>query len=71
LSVDGIVNEMILQDLKIYNNEYEDTLQYLSAKINDCDFIIINYNSFYTYNIETYSSIEFAKSLKTRVKVLL
>lgn len=68
--MDGVVNKMILQDLEIYNNDFEDILQYLSTKTNGCDCIMMNYNSFYTYDIETFSSLEFAKSLKNRVRIL-
>jgi len=58
-SVGGVSNEMILQALEIQNNDFEDTLQYLSAKDNDCDCIITNDKNFYKCDIETLSSTEF------------
>ena len=61
-SVSGVSNEMILQALEIGNNDFEDTLQYLSAKNHDCDCIVTNDKSFYKCDIETLSSTEFAKS---------
>lgn len=62
-SVGGVSNEMISQALEIPSNDFEDTLQYLSAKNNDCDCIITNDKSFYRCDIETLSSTEFAKRL--------
>jgi len=60
-SVVGVSNEMISKALEIKNNDFEDTLQYLSAKNFACDFIITNDKSFYKANIETLSSSEFIK----------
>lgn len=60
-TVDGVSNEMISQALEIQNSDFEDTLQYLSAKNSDCDCIITNDMSFYKGDIETFSSTEFAK----------
>jgi predicted nucleic acid-binding protein len=45
--------------LEIENNDFEDTLQYLSAKHSDSDCIITNDKSFYKVDIETLSSGEF------------
>jgi predicted nucleic acid-binding protein len=61
-NVAGVSNEMILQALEIQNNDFEDTLQYLSAKKHDCSCIITNDKSFYKCDIETFSSSEFAKN---------
>ena len=65
-SIDGVSNEMILQALQIQNNDFEDTLQCLSAKNNDCDCIVTNDKSFYKCDIETLSSTEFAQNLQNR-----
>ena len=58
-SVVGVSNEMILQALEIKNNDFEDTLQYLSAKHHGCDCIITNDKNFYQAELETLSSNEF------------
>lgn len=60
-SVVGLSNEMISKALEIQNNDFEDTLQYLSAKDFDSDCIITNDKSFYKADIETLSSSEFIK----------
>jgi predicted nucleic acid-binding protein len=60
-SLDGVSNEMIAEALEIKNNDFEDTLQYLSAKNLKCDCIITNDKSFYKVDIETLSSSEFVK----------
>lgn len=61
-TVSGVSNEMIFQALAIQNSDFEDTLQYLSAKNYDCDCIITNDQSFYKSDIETLSSTEFVKN---------
>ena len=38
---------MISKALEIENNDFEDTLQYLSAKSADCEYVITNDKSFY------------------------
>jgi predicted nucleic acid-binding protein len=60
-SVVGISNEMISKALDIENNDFEDILQYLSAKDLKSDCIITNDRSFYKVDIETLSSSEFIK----------
>ena len=60
-SVNGISNKMIAEALEIKNSDFEDTLQYLSAKNFDCDCIVTNDKSFYKAAIETLSSSEFVK----------
>ncbi|MCK9491182.1 MAG: PIN domain-containing protein [Sulfurimonas sp.] len=58
-SVVGASNELISKALEIENNDFEDTLQYLSAKDFASDCIITNDKSFYREDIETLSSSEF------------
>ena len=58
-SVNCVSNEMILEALKIQNDDLEDTLQYLSAKKSGCDCIITNDKNFYKSDIKTFSSSEF------------
>lgn len=60
-SVVGVSNEMIFEALEIGNSDFEDTLQYLSAKSLDCDCIITNDKNFHKANIETLTSSEFVK----------
>jgi len=60
-SVVGASNETISKALEIENSDFEDSLQYLSAKSFDCDCIITNDKSFYRADIETLSSNEFIK----------
>lgn len=60
-SIASVSNEMISKALEINNNDFEDTLQYLSAKKLDCDCIVTNDKSFYKDAIETLSSSEFIK----------
>lgn len=60
-SVVGVSNEIIAKALEIENSDFEDTLQYLSAKNFDCECIITNDKSFYKADIETLSSKEFIK----------
>ncbi|MDQ1244498.1 MAG: hypothetical protein QG565_838, partial [Campylobacterota bacterium] len=60
-SVVGVSNEMISEALEIQNSDFEDTLQYLSAKNLDCDCIITNDKSFHKADIETLTSSEFVK----------
>jgi len=55
----GVSNEMITEALEIENNDFEDTLQYLSAVSLNCDCIITNDKSFYKDAVETLSSGEF------------
>ena len=60
-SVVGVSNEIIAKALEIKNSDFEDTLQYLSAKDLKSDCIITNDKSFYKADIETLSSSEFVK----------
>jgi predicted nucleic acid-binding protein len=60
-SIVGVTNEMISKALDIENNDFEDTLQYLSAKDLKSDCIITNDKSFYKSDIETLLSSEFIK----------
>ena len=60
-SVTGVSNEMILQALEIKNSDFEDTLQYLSAKNHECDCVITNDKNFYKAELETLSSNEFVR----------
>ncbi|MFA5233460.1 MAG: PIN domain-containing protein [Sulfurimonas sp.] len=60
-SVVGVSNEMIFEALEIENGDFEDTLQYLSAKSFDCECIVTNDKSFYVADIEALSSSEFVK----------
>ena len=60
-SVVGLSNEIISKALEIEHDDFEDTLQYLSAKSFDSDCIITNDKSFYKADIETLSSQEFVK----------
>ena len=50
---------MISKALEIENNDFEDTLQYLSAKSADCEYVITNDKSFYKADLKTISSSEF------------
>lgn len=50
---------MISKALEIENNDFEDTLQYLSAKSADCEYAITNDKSFYKADIKTLSSSQF------------
>ena len=58
-SIAGISNEIISKTLEIENNDFEDTLQYLSAKSADCEYVITNDKSFYKADLKTISSSEF------------
>ncbi len=60
-SIAGISNEMVSKALKIKNNDFEDTLQYLSAKHHECECIITNDKSFYKADLETLTSSEFVE----------
>jgi len=60
-SVVGVSNEIIAKALEIKNSDFEDTLQYLSAKDLKSDCVITNDKSFYKADIETLSSSEFVK----------
>jgi predicted nucleic acid-binding protein len=60
-SVVGVSNDMISKALEIKNSDFEDTLQYLSAKNQKCDCIVTNDKSFYKADIDTFSSTEFVK----------
>ena len=60
-SVTGVSNEMILQALEVKNGDFEDTLQYLSAKNHECDCVITNDKNFYKAELETLSSNEFVR----------
>lgn len=60
-SVVGANNEMISKALDIENSDFEDVLQYLSAKSFDSDCIVTNDKSFYRADIEMLSSSEFIK----------
>lgn len=60
-SVAGVSNEMISEALEVQNIDFEDTLQYLSAKSFDCECVITNDKNFYKDAIETLSSSEFVK----------
>ena len=44
---------------EIENNDFEDTLKYLSAKSADCEYVITNDKSFYKADLKTISSNEF------------
>lgn len=59
--INGINNTIVDNALKIDNNDFEDTLQYLSAKTLECDCIITNDRNFYRHDIETLTSKEFIK----------
>lgn len=58
-TVIGATNELIKQALNIENNDFEDNLQYISAKNNSCDLIISNDKNFYSKDMEILSSKEF------------
>lgn len=60
-SVVGVSNKMISKALEIENNDFENTLQYLSARSFGSDCIITNDKNFYKEEIETLSSSEFIK----------
>ncbi|MEA1953176.1 MAG: PIN domain-containing protein [Campylobacterota bacterium] len=60
-SIVGVSNEMISTALEIKNSDFEDTLQYLSAKSFDCDCVITNDKGFYKSELETLSSREFVE----------
>jgi predicted nucleic acid-binding protein len=60
-TVVGANNEMISKALDIENSDFEDVLQYLSAKSFDSDCIVTNDKSFYRADIEMLSSSEFIK----------
>ena len=50
---------MISKALEIENNDFEDTLQYLSAKVLIVNMLLQNDKSFYKADIKTLSSSEF------------
>ena len=58
----GANNEMIQEALAIENSDFEDNLQYVSAKVYQCDVIITNDKTFYQEKIETFNSREFIKT---------
>jgi predicted nucleic acid-binding protein len=60
-SVVGVSNEMIAKALEIEHNDFEDILQYLSAKSFGSDCVITNDKNFYQSDIETLSSSQFIK----------
>lgn len=55
----GATNKSIKQALNIANKDFEDNLQYISAKISSCDMIISNDKNFYSKDIEVLFSKEF------------
>ena len=55
----GVTNEMVARALKIDNSDFEDTIQYLSAKDTHCDMIITNDKYFYRADIPVSSSSDF------------
>lgn len=55
----GATNKSIKQALSIANKDFEDNLQYISAKISSCDMIISNDKNFYSKDIEVLFSKEF------------
>jgi predicted nucleic acid-binding protein len=57
----GLSNDIISKALDIDNNDFEDTLQYISAMNSKCDCIITNDKSFYISSMETLSSSEFVE----------
>jgi len=55
----GATNDSMSQALKIQNSDLEDNLQYVGAKISNCDLIISNDKDFYNADIRVISSKEF------------
>lgn len=57
--VTGLSNTIVTEALEIQNNDFEDTLQYISAKKSGCKCIITNDKNFYKNDLETFCSSEF------------
>jgi len=58
--VTGADNSVIKSALKINNIDFEDNVQYCSAKIFNCDVIVTNDKKFVFNGIEILNSVEFA-----------
>jgi predicted nucleic acid-binding protein len=59
LTVVGADNSIFSKALELNHNDLEDNVQYISAKISDCELILTNDLKFYSPDIITLSSQEF------------
>lgn len=55
----GVDNTLAMEALELDNNDFEDSLQYVSAKSMGCEQIITNDKGFYKGEVELVSSVEF------------
>jgi len=58
----GVNNELVLEALALNHHDFEDALQYVSAKHEACDQIVSNDKGFYVGEIAVVSSLEFVES---------
>ena len=54
-------NQIALDALALKHNDFEDALQYISAKETACDVVVTNDKTFYTADLETISSRAFVE----------
>lgn len=59
----GANNQIMGESLNINNSDLEDNLQYILSKKHNCELIISNDKSFYSEDIQVFSSKNFCKKL--------
>jgi len=55
----GVNNELSMEALELDNKDFEDSLQYVSAKYEICEQIVTNDKGFYVGDLTVVSSVDF------------